>query len=320
MLLAAALLALAHHPTRVSTSLDTNGSVMRTSSPLDTNGSVMRTSSPLDTNGSVMRTSSPLVPSEVEGPVAGPEHAQARFIPLPQDAIAYVPASADPHPSLLVLLHGAGHRQREMIEQFTAEADARGIVLLAPTSQGITWDSVATAEEPPSLSSPLANAQARRFSASRDADRVEAAIVALGKQVAVDRARTVLAGFSDGATFALAMGMARTHAFAAVIAWSPGIAIRAASPAKGRRVFISHGRQDPLLRFDETCGEIVPLVQSEGGAVAFMPFDGGHEAPPAVKDAFLDAAFGALPGAPPHPLPASVEKCIAPSHDQRMVG
>jgi phospholipase/carboxylesterase len=320
MLLAAALLALAHHPTRVSTSLDTNGSVMRTSSPLDTNGSVMRTSSPLDTNGSVMRISSPLVPSEVEGPVAGPAHAQGRFLPLAQDAIAYVPASAGPHPPLLVLLHGAGHRQREMIAQFTAEADARGIVLLAPTSQGITWDSVATAEEPPSLSSPLANAQARRFSASRDADRVEAAIVALGKQVAVDRARTVLAGFSDGATFALAMGMARTHAFAAVIAWSPGIAIRAASPAKGRRVFISHGRQDPLLRFDETCGEIVPLVQSEGGAVAFMPFDGGHEAPPAVKDAFLDAAFGALPGAPPHPLPASVEKCIAPSHDQRMVG
>jgi phospholipase/carboxylesterase len=305
MLVAAALLALAHHPTRVSTSLDTNGSVMRTSSPLDT-------------NGSVMRTSSPLVPSEVEGPA--PAHVEGRFIPLSADAIAYVPASAGPHPPLLVLLHGAGHRQREMIAQFTAEADARGIVLLAPTSQGITWDSVATAEEPPSLSSPLANAQARRFSASRDADRVEAAIAALGQQVPVDRARTVLAGFSDGATFALAMGMARAHAFAAVIAWSPGIAIRAASPARGRRVFISHGRQDPLLRFDETCGEIVPLVQSEGATVAFMPFDGGHEAPPAVKDAFLDAAFGAVPGAPPHPLPAAVEKCIAPSHDQRMMG
>jgi hypothetical protein len=51
-----------------------------------------------------------------------------------------------------------------------------------------------------------------------------------------------------------------------------------------------------------------------------MPFDGGHDAPPAVKDAFLDAVFGPLPGAPPHPLPASVERCMAPPHDQRGVG
>jgi hypothetical protein len=61
-------------------------------------------------------------------------------------------------------------------------------------------------------------------------------------------------------------------------------------------------------------------VQSEGGVVTFMPFDGGHDAPPAVKDAFLDAVFGPLPGAPPHPLPASVERCMAPPHDQRGVG
>jgi predicted esterase len=252
--------------------------------------------------------------------IAQPAAHASRLTSLPEDAIAYVPASAGPHPPLLVLLHGAGHRQREMIEQFIGEADARGIALLAPTSQGITWDSVATAEEAPSLSSPLANAQARRFSGSRDSGRVEAAIAALGKQLPVDRARTVLAGFSDGATFALAMGMARSYPFAAVIAWSPGIAIRAASPVRGRRVFISHGRRDPLLHYDETCGEIVPVLQSEGAAVSFMPFDGGHEAPPAVKDAFLDAVFGPVPGAPPHPLPATVEKCMAPSHDERAVG
>jgi hypothetical protein len=88
----------------------------------------------------------------------------------------------------------------------------------------------------------------------------------------------------------------------------------------GRDYALSHGRQDLLLRFDETCGEIVPLVQGEGGVVTFMPFDGGHDAPPAVKDAFLDAVFGPLPGAPPHPLPASVERCMAPPHDQRGVG
>lgn len=232
-----------------------------------------------------------------------------RIIPLPDAAIAYVPASAPAHPPLLVLLHGAGHEQAVMVRHFEAEADKRGIALLAPDSQGITWDSVAIAEEPPSPDSPLGHDLAHRFGRSRDAGRVEAAIINLEKQVPIDRAHVVLAGFSDGATFALAMGMSRDYPFAAVIAWSPGIAIETESAAKGRRVFVSHGRQDPLLAFQTTCADIVPLVRSEGGSVTFLPFDGGHDAPAPVKDAFLDAAFGKVPGSQAAPLPASEPVC-----------
>ena len=249
-------------------------------------------------------------PAAAATPAATTPAKPARAIVLPDGAIAYVPANAGPHPPVLVLLHGAGHRQLEMLQHFQAEADQRGIVLLAPDSRGSTWDTVSTAEEPPSTTSALSISRARRFAGSPDADRVEAAIAALATHVPIDRARTALAGFSDGATFALAMGMAREHPFAAVIAWSPGIAIRTAGAEHGRRVFVSHGRQDRTLRFDTTCGEIVPLLQSEGAAVSFMPFDGGHDAPAAVKDAFLDAAFGAVPGAAAHPLPATVERCM----------
>ena len=243
---------------------------------------------------------------------------QSRLLELPDGAVAYIPSSASEHPPLLVLLHGAGHGQREGVQHMEAEADARGIVLLGPASYGPTWDVVAIAEEPPSPDSPLARRQSARFGGSRDADRVEAAIAALTKTVSIDRARTVLAGISDGATFALAMGMSRTHAFSAVIAWSPGIAIKTASPARGRRIFVSHGRRDPMLPFETTCGEIVPLLQGEGAAVTFLPFDGVHEAPIAVKDAFLDAAFGPVAGSTAMPLPARVETCMRPTHDQRM--
>lgn len=224
-------------------------------------------------------------------PAAAPAH-QARLITLPDDAIAVVPASAGAHPPLLVLLHGADHRPVWILRQFADEADRRGIVLLAPTSKGQTWDSVAIAEAPLSPDSPLANREALRFGRSRDADRVEAAIAALSKQVPVDRDRTVLAGFSDGATFALAMGMSRDHPFAAVIAFSPGIAIATPDPARGRHVFVSHGREDQTLKFDTTRTEIVPLLESEGAAVTFLPFEGRHEMPQAVKDAALDAVFG----------------------------
>ena len=245
---------------------------------------------------------------------------QSRLFALPDNAVAYVPASAGQRPPLLVLLHGAGHRQLEMVQHFEAEADARGIVLLAPDSRAVTWDTVAIAQEPLSSESPLGREQSLRFGRSRDADRVEAAIANLAKTVAIDRARTVLAGFSDGATFALAMGLAKDHSFAAVIAWSPGIAIATERPASGRRVFVSHGRTDPVLSFATTCGEIVPLLRSEGAAVTFVPFEGGHDAPVWLKDAFLDAVFGRVPGSQARPLPAEVERCTAAGTAGRETG
>lgn len=272
-----------------------------------------------------MVSSAPAAPVPPPAAAAVPTPAAARILALPDEAIAYIPARAalslskgGPHPPLLVLLHGAGRDAGRMIERLASEADARGIVLLAPTSRGPTWDKVASAEEPPDMSSQLASSMARRFSTSHDADRVEAAIAALGKILPVDRNRTVLAGFSDGATFALAMGLSRAHAFAGVIAWSPGIAIETVSPARGRRVFVSHGRADPVLSFTTACADIVPMVQGEGAAVTFLPFEGGHEMTPAATDAFLDVLFGAVPGQPVHPLPRTVERCMRPEPERPM--
>lgn len=249
----------------------------------------------------------PALPAPPPPQAAAATH--SRTIALPDEALAYVPASAGPNPPLLVLLHGAGRARLWMIEHFRDEADRRGIVLLAPTSKGVTWDAVSVALAPPARDDALAMKSGRRFSSSRDAKRVDAAIAELARIVPVDRSRTVLAGFSDGATFALAMGMARSEKFAAVIAWSPGIAIETAMPARGRKVFVSHGREDPTLHFEVTCGEIVPQLESEGAKVSFVAFDGVHEVPAGAKDAFLDAAFGAATGAQPHPLPAEAPTC-----------
>ena len=232
--------------------------------------------------------------SAAQPPPAPAQHLvnHPKLFALSDGAVGYIPVSAGLHPPLLVLLHGAGHEQATMVEHFEAEADKRGLVLLAPDSRGVSWDKVLAAEAPPSVDSPIANQQSHSFSRSPDADRVEQAIANLAKILPVDRAHTVLAGFSDGATFALAMGMSRDHPFAAVIAWSPGIAIRTDNPARGRKVYISHGRTDPILKFDVTKSDIVPLVKSEGGDVTFVPFDGGHDAPVWLKDEFLDAVFG----------------------------
>jgi predicted esterase len=243
-----------------------------------------------------------LQPTPAASPPAQAAAAQrGRLLALPDEAVGYVPASAGANPPLLVLLHGAGRGRLWMIERFRGEADKRGNVLLAPTSKGATWDEISVALAPWARDSALEMKMGRRFSSSGDSRRVDAAIANFAKIVPFDRSRTVLAGFSDGATFALAMGMARSEKFAAVIAWSPGIAIETARPARGRPVFVSHGRRDPTLHFEVTSGDIVPLLESEGAKVSFMAFDGVHEVPEAAKLAFLDAAFGPAPGTQPHP-------------------
>jgi phospholipase/carboxylesterase len=252
---------------------------------------------------------SPTSPAAPAAPVAAA--AQGRLLPLPDEAVAYIPASAGPKPPLLVLLHGAGRTRLSMIERFKPEAEKRGIVLLAPTSRGITWDLILNARRPAGPGSVIDEKLRRRFGRSRDTDRVEAAIKSLAATLPIDRAHIVLAGFSDGATFALAMGMQRAYDFSAVIAWSPGIPFESEQPARRRRVFVSHGRQDPVLKFEVDCGEIVPLLRDEGASVTFVPFEGVHELPKPVAEMFLDAAFGPAPGAALHPLPADLPECRA---------
>ena len=245
--------------------------------------------------------------------VAIPAAAEPRAMLLADQAVAYFPASVPAGtavaPPILVLLHGADRQPPNMIKRFAAEAEARGIVLLAPSSHGPSWDVVLRAQRPPMREGAGRLHSARRYNGSRDADRVEAALAELARHVPVDRSRTVLAGFSDGATFALALGLLRGHDFAGVIGFSPGIAVEVARPATGRPVFVSHGRGDPVLPFATSCGEILPLLRSEGVPLHFRPFEGGHVVPEEVVTEFLDAAFGPPPGGAARPMEEDRRSC-----------
>jgi phospholipase/carboxylesterase len=48
------------------------------------------------------------------------------------------------------------------------------------------------------------------------------------------------------------------------------------------RILISHGRKDQILPFENTSGEMVPLLKQAGYDVTFLPFDGPHVMPPNV--------------------------------------
>ena len=244
----------------------------------------------------------------VSGTPATPSRTGARTLLLPDQAVAYFPpsvaAGTTSAPPILVLLHGAGRDAAGLVGRFAAEADARGIVLLAPSSKGTTWDVIRLSQRLPMIGSSGKLDGPYVFRGTPDSRRVEKAIAELGRYVPVDRSRTVLAGFSDGATFALAMGMTKDAPFAGLIAFSPGLAIPVADRVAERRVLASHGRQDEILSFEWTRKQVLPRLT--GAVLNFRPFDGGHHIPDDVVTEFLDAYFGPPAGRAARPIQTGV--------------
>ena len=178
-----------------------------------------------------------------------------------RDGVLVMPERAGPLP-LILMLHGAGGSGRRAVRRLTAVATELGCAILAPDSRGATWDAVTGPFGP-------------------DVRFLERALAEAAVRCELDVARTAAAGFSDGATYALALGRANGDRFSHVLAFSPGFLIptrRVGAP----RIFVSHGRQDAVLPIDSCSRVMVPRLQREGYEVRYREFDGGHEAPPAV--------------------------------------
>ena len=180
-----------------------------------------------------------------------------------RDAVLQVPSKGGDTPMpLLVLLHGAGGSGEKMLGRLgTAPADA-GVAVLAPDSRGGTWDAI-------------------RGGFGQDVVFLNRALQAVFDRVAVDPARVAIGGFSDGATYALSLGLVNGDLFPKVVAFSPGFVVE--GPVHGKPgFFVSHGTADPILPIDQCSRIIVPALRKRGYEVVFREFDGGHEVPGAV--------------------------------------
>jgi phospholipase/carboxylesterase len=178
----------------------------------------------------------------------------------------YVPAgyrTETPAP-LVLLLHGAGEDARDGLAQLRGQADEAGLVLLAPGSHGSTWDSI--------LSS-------GRY--GPDIATIDRALEHAFSRWAVDPERVAVGGYSDGASYALSLGIANGDLFSHVLAFSPGFL--APTGRRGSlRIFVSHGTQDRWLPIDSCSRRIVPQLERAGYEVGYHEFDGGHVVPPRI--------------------------------------
>ncbi|MFN3651458.1 MAG: alpha/beta hydrolase [Armatimonadota bacterium] len=182
-----------------------------------------------------------------------------------RDGLLYLPASyrRDRPAPFALLLHGAGGNAEHGLSLLRYLAEDFGLVLLAVDSRGRTWDVLLDEYGP-------------------DVLFINAALEHAFSRCAVDPCRVAIGGFSDGASYALSLGIGNGDLFSHVVAFSPGFM---APPRQegAPRIYISHGIRDDILRIDPCSRRIVPQLERAGYDVRYREFDGPHTIPPEIS-------------------------------------
>lgn len=159
---------------------------------------------------------------------------------------------------LLVCLHGAGCSGKNGGQWLweTLRDEELGAIGLLPDARGSTWDMIRSDYGP-------------------DVEYLTHALRFVLAHYNIDRRRIVLAGFSDGASYALSLGLSNGTLFPSIAAFSPGY-MRPTRREGKPRVFVAHGTRDGCLNIDRCSRTLVPRLQAQEYEVRFVEFDGTH--------------------------------------------
>lgn len=195
---------------------------------------------------------------------AAPERGEARLgAGGARDGRLYVPRQPRDKYPVMVLLHGAGGVGERIERRLQELADGYGFIIVAPDSRGRTWDVILDEKLGP------------------DVDFIDRVLAGVFARYPVDAAHVAVAGFSDGASYALTLGVMNGDLFTHIVAFSPGFiaaTYRQGAPA----VFVSHGTEDEILSVERTATVLVPGLRRNGYRVQYREFEGPHTIPPEV--------------------------------------
>jgi len=199
-----------------------------------------------------------------------------------REAVLVVPEGLEagqPVP-LLVMFHGAGGEANKVLPHLVRHARARRFLLLAPQSMFPTWDIVIGGHGP-------------------DLERLEAALQQVAAHFPIDAGHIAFAGFSDGGSYALSVGLSNGDVVSHVIGLSAGF-MNTFTRHGAPRVFLAHGRADTQLPFATSAGPHAQRLLAEGTDLTLLPFDGDHLIVPWVVERAIAFFLG-----PPQPDPGA---------------
>lgn len=187
-----------------------------------------------------------------------------------RDGWLYVPGSyrADQKAPLILMLHGAGGDAEGALNILRKLADPFETIVLAVDSRAATWDIIRSRYGP-------------------DIAFIDQALAQTFNRYAIDPTRIAIAGFSDGASYALSVGLTNGDLFTHAIAFSPGF-MAPADQIGTPRLFISHGKWDNVLPIERCSRRLVPVLQQAGYEVRYQEFNGFHTVPAALARQALE--------------------------------
>ena len=216
------------------------------------------------------------------------------------------PRIASSRPPLLVMLHGVGADEHDLLP-LAPHLDPRLLVVSvrAPREYpvlGYAWFDIDWSTVPPTYD--LAQAEESRAA-------LAALLPALVAEHGTDPARTFLLGFSQGGAMALAVALTRPDLVRGLVVHSgrliPELRRRAAPAALERlEALVLHGVDDPVIPVERGRELRDFLAPSLGDRLVYAEHDAGHEITPASLEdvaAWLKVRLDAGSGSPSPPGP-----------------
>ncbi|MES2688253.1 MAG: esterase [Pseudomonadota bacterium] len=193
-----------------------------------------------------------------------------------RDAVLIVPESlptGGPVP-LLVMFHGAGGSADKVLPFLIEHARQRGFLLLLPQSQFPTWDLVIGGNGP-------------------DLERLDQALNEVASRFLLDPKRLGFAGFSDGGSYALSIGMTNGDVASHLMVFSGGF-MSVFQQNGTPRIFIAHGLEDEQLPIEASARPHVAKLKAAGYDVTAVEFKGPHRIEPPAVALGIDFFLGPL--------------------------
>lgn len=123
-----------------------------------------------------------------------------------RDGMLYVPETYTKNrpASLAIILHGAGGNASHGMAYVKNHADDHNIIVAAPASRARTWDII------------------NQDAFGRDVILIDELLTFTFQHYSIDPSHIAIGGFSDGASYALSIGLTNGDLFTHILAFSPG--------------------------------------------------------------------------------------------------